>query len=635
PPAGTLHLDSEPPPPAGTLHLGNEPSPPAGTLHLTSEPPPPAGISTASSPLQVWGSFGAFQGMLDPITPFGRDVFSVLAVNVAEYLGWQISVEQQNAFITAGERLYVNLTPLVRNHLGRKIVLAALSIVEAGLLEIIQPVLDDPRLAPGRGFMRPVTALRLARLVFPTLARMLHTLADPDAARQRAMQGAEQIIADFQQKNQKVETLAQHFILVKDIYQSMPPFMIRTMVPCFAPGMAMLNLLNRLASGVPGGSTLVLEITRGLPYNVTTQMDLSLWDAARQIQRDSTSAAHFAGRTAAQLAKDYQAGCLPAVAQTAVGLFLGRYGVRGVAEIDIGRTRWGEDPTPVMQALLSYLHIQDEQRAPDAVFNQGAEAAQQAIDRLAEAVKSTPGGWLKARLVRRAAYRVRALAGLREMPKFLVVNLMGIVRQNLLRFARSLVDQGVLDEAQDIFFFYLSEIEEIASWQEDLGEWKLTGSFTSLSPQEARQRVIERKQRFAQEKRRRQVPRLLLSDGRAFYEGVSGAATNAAGAICGSPVSPGLVEGRVQVVFDPHLTQLAPGDILVCPGTDPAWTPLFLAAGGLVMEVGGMMTHGSVVAREYGIPAVVGVSQATQRLRTGQRIRLDGSNGTITLLDLE
>jgi len=101
----------------------------------------------------------------------------------------------------------------------------------------------------------------------------------------------------------------------------------------------------------------------------------------------------------------------------------------------------------------------------------------------------------------------------------------------------------------------------------------------------------------------------------------------------GSPVSPGVVEGVVHVVFDPHGAQLDPGDILVCPGTDPSWTPLFLAAGGLVMEVGGMMTHGSVVAREYGIPAVVGVHQATSRLRTGQRIRVNGSTGGIQVLD--
>ncbi|MEK7329156.1 MAG: PEP-utilizing enzyme, partial [Chloroflexota bacterium] len=137
------------------------------------------------------------------------------------------------------------------------------------------------------------------------------------------------------------------------------------------------------------------------------------------------------------------------------------------------------------------------------------------------------------------------------------------------------------------------------------------------------------------EKLRRQVPRLLLSDGRAIYEGLTDSTAPAGeDVLVGSAVSPGVVECVVRVVFDPHSVQLTPGEILVCPGTDPAWTPLFLAAGGLVMEVGGMMTHGSVVAREYGIPAVVGVHEATSRLQTGQRVRVDGNAGRVSILQL-
>lgn len=148
--------------------------------------------------------------------------------------------------------------------------------------------------------------------------------------------------------------------------------------------------------------------------------------------------------------------------------------------------------------------------------------------------------------------------------------------------------------------------------------------------------MAERRALYDREQLRRRIPRLLVSDGRAFYEGVRGdGAGDAAGdgVLVGSPVSPGVVEGIAHVVFDPHSTRLEPGEIFVCPGTDPARTPLFLAAGGLVMEVGGLMTHGSVVAREYGIPAVVGVHEATSRLKTGQRIRVDGSAGRVTVLD--
>ena len=137
---------------------------------------------------------------------------------------------------------------------------------------------------------------------------------------------------------------------------------------------------------------------------------------------------------------------------------------------------------------------------------------------------------------------------------------------------------------------------------------------------------------MALEKRRRQIPRLLLSDGRAFYEGANPAQDGDGTTLSGDPVSPGTVTGTVRVVLDPRTAQLAPGEILVCPGTDPSWTPLFLIAGGLVMEVGGMMTHGAVVAREYGLPAVVGVHEATQRLRTGQRVRVDGSSGQVRVV---
>ncbi|MCQ3980624.1 MAG: hypothetical protein DPW09_45025, partial [Anaerolineae bacterium] len=124
---------------------------------------------------------------------------------------------------------------------------------------------------------------------------------------------------------------------------------------------------------------------------------------------------------------------------------------------------------------------------------------------------------------------------------------------------------------------------------------------------------------------------ILLSTGEAFYEGVSDA-TASENNLVGEAVSPGLVEGRVRVIFDPHGAHLMPGEILVCPSTDPGWTPLFLTAGGLVMEIGGLMTHGSIVAREYGLPAVVGVHQATTRLKTGQRVQVDGHRGRVRVL---
>jgi pyruvate,water dikinase len=299
----------------------------------------------------------------------------------------------------------------------------------------------------------------------------------------------------------------------------------------------------------------------------------------------------------------------------ALANFMDRYGMRGVGEIDFGQPRWREDPTPVMQTLQSYLQI-DAGSAPDVLFARGQQAARAAIERLAEDVRKRPFGRLKERIVRGAARRVRVLMGVRESPKFFAVRVMGIARQALMEVGREFAEAGTIERAEDLSFLNLSDLDALS--RNEPRDWKAL--------------VIERRIIYAREARRRQVPRLLASDGRAFYEGV-GASTDTDDVISGSPVSPGVVEGLVHVVLNPHDTRLAPGEILVCPGTDPAWTPLFLSAGGLITEVGGMMTHGSVVAREYGIPAVVGVHQATTRLKDGQRIRVDGTAGRIEILE--
>jgi len=358
----------------------------------------------------------------------------------------------------------------------------------------------------------------------------------------------------------------------------------------------------------------VMVITRALPDNVTTQMDLTLWDTAKAIRADPAAADAFRQLDAATLAGRYLAGALPAAAQAAVAQFMERYGMRGLGEIDLGQPRWRDDPTATMHTLQSYLQI-DPGQAPDAVFARGQRAAQEAIASLAAAARRQRGGWLRERLVRGAARRIRVLMGARETPKFLLIREFGLARGALLAAGQGIAAAGIIDQADDLVYLTVAELQALAAHQ----------------PQDWKSLIAERRAAYQREARRRQVPRLLISDGRAFYEGV-GAQTDTGQVISGSPVSPGVVEGAVHVVLDPGTARLAPGEILVCPGTDPAWTPFFMVAGGLITEVGGLMTHGSVVAREYGIPAVVGVDRATQRLKTGQRIRLDGSSGQIVLL---
>jgi pyruvate,water dikinase len=375
--------------------------------------------------------------------------------------------------------------------------------------------------------------------------------------------------------------------------------------------MAGLNLLNKVAGE---DRALVLEVTRSLPRNVTTEMDLALWATAVEIRMNRESERVFLALDGTALASEYLDGKLPAAAQQAIAGFMERYGMRGLGEIDIGLPRWRDDPTPLMHTLQSYLS-RDTEPALDAQFARGDEAALAAIEQLAAEARHQHGGWLKEKIVRAAARRIRLLMGARESPKFFMIRMMGIARPALLDVGEEFVETGTITHPDDLFYLTLLELD----------------SLSRNEPRDWQALVSERRHKYQRELLRRQVPRLLVSDGRAFYEGL-GSETDSADLITGSPVSPGVVEGVVHVVLDPQGAQLAAGEILVCPGTDPGWTPLMMSASGLITEVGGMMTHGSVVAREFGIPAVVGVHQATERLVDGQRIQLDGTTGKIVVL---
>ena len=245
------------------------------------------------------------------------------------------------------------------------------------------------------------------------------------------------------------------------------------LVTTIASGQVPLHLLRKILKEPDK----VWALTRGLPYNVTTEMDLALWAAACAIKADPASAAYFAAHPAPGLAADYLAGRLPPAAQSAVADFLQRYGARGVAEIDLGRPCWHEDPTLLMQMLGSYLQIEDAaspsatSRAPTAVFARSAAAADALLQQFIETARQMPRGWLRVRLVRWAGERVRGLTGLRETPKFAVVRVFAPIRAALLRVGQKLVTEGTFTQADDIFFLHLRELKQLAAGAQ--GDWQV------------------------------------------------------------------------------------------------------------------------------------------------------------------
>jgi len=347
-------------------------------------------------------------------------------------------------------------------------------------------------------------------------------------------------------------------------------------------------------------------VLRGLPFNPTTEMDLALWTLSRRVRADAVARAALAERSPEELSAAYRAGALPPLLQRELAAFLERYGHRAVAEIDLGLPRWSEDPAHLLGAIANYQRLADDALAPDAQFARGAREAESMVGTLAARVHGPERA-----LVRALLRRVRALSGVREAPKFHAIRVFARGRAMLAPVGTELAATGRIDSPDDIWFLTLPELRR------------------AVAGEDTREIVSGRRAEYRRERGRRHIPRILLSDGtdaEAAY--ISPAAD---GAIRGTPASPGVAQGTARVILSPVGARLEPGEVLVAPSTDPGWTPLFLTASALVMEMGGMMSHGAVVAREYGIPAVVGVPDATGRIATGARLTVDGSAGTVAL----
>jgi pyruvate,water dikinase len=587
---------------------------PAGGLWLTQARPittlfplPAAGRDDAD--LRVYFCFSLAQGLHRPLTPMGLSAIRVIGASVARLFGARSvdAIAGPPAVRDAAGRLFVDITPIMRSAAGRAVFPRILDVMEARSAAVLRGLFGDARLSVTQRSWWPLLGRvgRLgARYRVPVL--VAQALARPPAARRRLARIGVELERrgappDSAPAEQRLEVAA------RILGDSTAPLVPRVL-PAAAAGFAMLGLAGRLL-GADAGPGELATVLQGLPHNVTTEMDLALWGLATRIRAD-TDAAEVIGRLpAAELAGRYRARTLPPAAQRGLEGFLDRYGHRAVAEIDVGLPRWAEDPTHLLGVLANYLRLDDPERAPDVVFARGAAQAEAMVATLT--ARARRRGRARGRVVGFALHRARQLAGVRELPKYYIVLVLAQARRQLVAVGAHLAATGRLAAADDVFFL-------------DLGE-----AAAGLRGRDLRAVVSHRRQSYERELRRGHVPRVLLSDGTEPEAGTP-PMTFTDGGLAGTAASAGTVTGLARVVLDPTGAHLQPGEILVAPSTDPGWTPLFLTAGGLVMEMGGANSHGAVVAREYGIPAVVGVANATSLITTGQRLTVDGGRGLIS-----
>ncbi|MFI7591594.1 PEP/pyruvate-binding domain-containing protein [Micromonospora sp. NPDC049359] len=555
-------------------------------------PLPPA----TGKPLpRVFLEFGHVQGMLRPVTPMGMATLRAQITATLAALGVRVEI------VDIGGRLYGDLTDLARSRSSRRR-LVKLMAVDFGprAQAVMRHVLADPRFAPtsgGRGTAQRAASLRTAGRAAVGIGR---ALARPDTARIRLFEAIDQLRARSVAPDD-LRTTAERlrFVEARDDTDHSDAIMW----PIVA-GMLATALPSPLLKGIAGPDE-IHAVLGGMPHNVTIEMDLALWRLAQGVGEHRRL---LLDTPPDELAARHLRGALPDIGMAD---FLDAYGHRGAAEVDLGVPRWAEDPTPVFAALANYLRVTDPEQGPDQRFRRAAATAETALrDLVARARRQRP---VRGRIAGFLLGRARSLAGLREAGKFAGLYPLRETRRQLLLIGADLTDAGLLDQRDDIMFLTLDEVCVAVHQGVD-----------------QRDVVASRRSAHRRELRRRSVPVALLSDG-TDVETVLARVPGGDGTLVGVGASAGRVTGPARVVHDPATAHVEPGDVLVTATTDPGWTPLFLTAAALVSETGAIMAHGPTVAREYGIPAVICVPDATRTITTGQLVTVDGGAGAVTV----
>ena len=536
----------------------------------------------------VYVSVGHQQMMTDPMKPLGLSVWQLIAL-VAMY--------------EAGGRLFVDVTQRLASPSTRAGLLEVMGRGDPLIRDALQTVLQRrdfiPSL-PAESPSRPPAGAPPAPIeTDPAIpAELIKSNEASIAALKRAIatkSGVELldfILADIQELKRILFAPRSHQVIMA--------------------GMEATWWLNDQLELWLGEKNAADTLTQSVPHNVTSEMGLALLDVADVIRPHPdvvTFLHHVEDDGFLDELAELEGG---REARDAIRGYLDKYGMRCVGEIDITRPRWAERPATLVPLILSNID-NFEPGAAGRHFEQGRKEAATKEQELLERLRALPDGAHKAEETKQMIDRVRTFIGYREYPKYGIVSRSFVYKQALHREAERLVRAGVLRDKEDTYYLTFAELHEVVRTNRVDG--KLIGrrqdafrSYQALTP-----------------------PRVLTSDG----EVIAGSYRRddvPAGALVGLPVSAGTIEGRARVILDIAQADLQPGDILVTAYTDPSWAPLFVAITGLVTEVGGLMTHGAVIAREYGLSAVVGVEQATRLIRDGQRIRVNGTDGYVEIL---
>ena len=536
----------------------------------------------------VYVSVGHQQMMTDPMKPLGLSLFQLTAAG---------------HMYEAGGRLFVDVTQRLASPATRAGLLEALGRSDPLIGDALRTILergDFLRLLPDE---RPAGAPVGGA---PAPIETDPTIVDELIGRCQAS------IAALKHEIRTKSGAALLDLILADIPELQRILFDPQSFRTFMAAMEATWWLNERLQAWLGEKNAADTLTQSVPHNVTSQMGLALLDVADAIRPYPEVVAFLQHVESEDFLNELATLAGGREAREAIPAFLDQYGMRCAGEIDITRPRWSERPATLVPMILG--NIQNcEPGAGARRFEQGRQEAWNKEQELLERLRALPDGQRKAEDTKRMIDRVRTFIGYREYPKYGKVSRYFVYKQALMEEAGRLAQAGVIHDREDIFYLTLQELHE------------------AVRTNRVDERLIRERKDAFRSYQALTPPRVLTSDG----EAIAGAYRRGdlpAGALAGLPVSAGTIEGRARVILDMGMADLEAGDILVTAYTDPSWTPLFVRIAGLVTEVGGLMTHGAVIAREYGLPAVVGVEHATRLIRDGQRIRVHGTEGYVEIL---
>src|SRR5262245_3002017 len=544
----------------------------------------------------VYLSVGHQQMMTDPLKPLGLSFFQLTAARPMDKAGGRLFVDITQDLASPAKRdIIVNVLgksdPLIKD--------ALMTILERG--DFIKSLPND---------IKEPSSSKSNQGVSPAGFQTLNDY-DPQIVFD-LIKSSEKSIDELRRDIQTKSGSVLFDSILEDIQKLRKSISDSQSFGVIMTAMNASSWINEKLTEWLGEKNVADTLSQSVPNNITSDMGLELLDVADVIRPHPEVINYL------QHVKDDS--CLDELVQfdggqesrDAICNYLNKYGMRCAGEIDITKPRWSEKPTTLVRMILGNIK-NCEPNASHLKFEQGRQEALNKERALLERLKQFPDGEQKAKETKRMISLVRNLSGYREYPKYGIVRRYSVYKQALLKEAERLVQANVIHEKEDIYYLTFEELHDV------------------VRSNELDYQIISKRKDEYKSYEKLTPPRVITSDGE-IVAGEYKRENLPADAIVGLPVSSGVIEGRARVILNLEDAVLEDGDILVTSFTDPSWTPLFVSIKGLVTEVGGLMTHGAVIAREYGLPAVVGVENATKLIKDGQRIRVHGTEGYVEVV---